>query len=895
MSEPIGQETLPTLEADESPTLYRVDSSRATFAELWRDVRSPLVLIVWLTKLLRVKLPGSINDPNVEALEPFEIEVAEIPENVRATMEPLLAELARLGFMPATFWAIADPLHLSRLDRATLVRADGNAIARVNMRVEGRVKPKTHLFVDFLTEFADGSFVWSTSARAYLNAPATMKLNPQPNAKAGDLWASHQALVKQQRPAIVRVMTADASVAMEERHHAEVRDFHLARKLFAPMTEAETKQSDQLQQYGAVKNEHGDVLVELDKLQNKSTSWTSAILLLGVSLMLFIGAGTARWDMRFLWILLPILFFHELGHYLAMKVFRYRNLRMFFIPLFGAAVSGQHYTAPAWKKVIVALMGPLPGILVGGVLGIAGLITKRPIFIEIGLLALILNGLNLLPVFPLDGGRVAHALFFSRHYILDIGFRVVAAIVLIICGAKVSDKMLLYLGIFMLVGVPAAFRIARIAADLRREGVVPPANDDGNIPTDVAQRIIERLRGGSKRKVAAKITAQQTLTVYETIVSRPPGWLATIAFTVVHLGAIVIAVGLLAVLFVGRTGSFRTIMDRARVMPTHAVDPAAMYAYEGSPGVKPSADKTIVASFKSASAADAAFKSIRPKLPEGAAMEVFGHSVILAFADLTPDQRGQWVDDLEAKTTEVLAQTGKRRVTMRFQCIAPDADAAKAIADELDDYASVPWTAHLIAPWSPDDHRPVETKEKQTIARRTYAKVQESRWGNIDSPEWKSLSEKIQKAVRRGDDEQVAKLNAEQQALMKKLGMEAVKSLRTKPATEINPQVVDLYLAGTSNLEKYIVDWPELLKMGALMGQLSLAGTRPAEAGDRYSAIGGANDQELFVTGNLTFIDAYHGPPALAKWLAAKRCIQITYEFYPGSFQPDAAEDFDDY
>ena len=32
------------------------------------------------------------------------------------------------------------------------------------------------------------------------------------------------------------------------------------------------------------------------------------------------------------------LLFHEAGHWVTMRIFKYRNLQMFFIPMFGAAV-----------------------------------------------------------------------------------------------------------------------------------------------------------------------------------------------------------------------------------------------------------------------------------------------------------------------------------------------------------------------------------------------------------------------------------------------------------------------------------------------------------------------------------------------------------------------------
>lgn len=69
-------------------------------------------------------------------------------------------------------------------------------------------------------------------------------------------------------------------------------------------------------------------------------------VLLPVTMLLF--AGAALWQTGFNllalthWVLpvIGVLLFHELGHYVAMRLFGYRDVRMFFVPFFGAAVSG---------------------------------------------------------------------------------------------------------------------------------------------------------------------------------------------------------------------------------------------------------------------------------------------------------------------------------------------------------------------------------------------------------------------------------------------------------------------------------------------------------------------------------------------------------------------------
>ena len=76
---------------------------------------------------------------------------------------------------------------------------------------------------------------------------------------------------------------------------------------------------------------------ELEKKKNKrGGNWT----LLIVTLLLFFSFGLLSWGMKELAILIGVILFHEMGHLLGMKMFRYQNVNMFFIPLFGAAVSG---------------------------------------------------------------------------------------------------------------------------------------------------------------------------------------------------------------------------------------------------------------------------------------------------------------------------------------------------------------------------------------------------------------------------------------------------------------------------------------------------------------------------------------------------------------------------
>lgn len=137
---------------------------------------------------------------------------------------------------------------------------------------------------------------------------------------------------------------------------------------------------------------------------------------------------------RVLLLITVIVIIHELGHFFAMKAFRYKDLGIFFIPLLGAYVSGTKREVSQKESAIILLAGPLPGIVIGVIfyilfeqnpnLDIAGIS-----FDYIAILFVFLNIINLLPVYPLDGGQLLNRVFLDEEgwvskifVFLSIGF-----------------------------------------------------------------------------------------------------------------------------------------------------------------------------------------------------------------------------------------------------------------------------------------------------------------------------------------------------------------------------------------------------------------------------------------------------------------------------------------
>nr|WP_320118029.1 metalloprotease family protein [uncultured Marinifilum sp.] len=108
-----------------------------------------------------------------------------------------------------------------------------------------------------------------------------------------------------------------------------------------------------------------------------------------------------------------VLVIHELGHLIAMKHFGYKKLRMRFIGPLALAV-GEKEDAKPKEKLIVFLAGPLPGIVLGFMLLLSFLYFDIPKDDTIYFF-LIINGFNLLPLFPLDGGQFFKVLFFEKE------------------------------------------------------------------------------------------------------------------------------------------------------------------------------------------------------------------------------------------------------------------------------------------------------------------------------------------------------------------------------------------------------------------------------------------------------------------------------------------------
>jgi Zn-dependent protease len=123
---------------------------------------------------------------------------------------------------------------------------------------------------------------------------------------------------------------------------------------------------------------------------------------------LFIYSMAFGWPFAAGFILL--LFIHEMGHLIAARLVGLKVGLPMFIPFMGAVIALREAPRNAWIESIIGIGGPLLGS--AGALMVAScyFVTGNSLFLALGYFGFFLNLFNLIPIVPLDGGRIVSAI-----------------------------------------------------------------------------------------------------------------------------------------------------------------------------------------------------------------------------------------------------------------------------------------------------------------------------------------------------------------------------------------------------------------------------------------------------------------------------------------------------
>lgn len=177
-----------------------------------------------------------------------------------------------------------------------------------------------------------------------------------------------------------------------------------------------------------------------------------------------VGAYSLIFSLEFALALIAVLVFHEYGHLRAMKKFGIPTKGMYLIPFVGGIAVGDS-PRTRWQDVYISMMGPVYGLIMTLAFYIVYLVTGSHFAGLVASVSGLVNLINLVPVHPLDGGRVVKSLVFSgRNYLAFIGLLVISAVCLVLAW-QMGFVFLIFFIVIGVLDIIASWRVS-LAEDI---------------------------------------------------------------------------------------------------------------------------------------------------------------------------------------------------------------------------------------------------------------------------------------------------------------------------------------------------------------------------------------------------------------------------------------------
>lgn len=176
-------------------------------------------------------------------------------------------------------------------------------------------------------------------------------------------------------------------------------------------------------------------------------------------------------DVNFIFFIILVVMVHELGHFLMMKLFGYKDVKMLFIPLIGAFIQGKKDIYNQKQSILVVLAGPVPGIVIGLLLLYVSYDYNLEGLRDVSYLFLLINMINLIPLDPLDGGQLMKLLLNKKQELFQMVFAFIFSLLMIGIGWYTDFWSLVVVGFLLGFRVRAIQKNYNIHKELDEENV----------------------------------------------------------------------------------------------------------------------------------------------------------------------------------------------------------------------------------------------------------------------------------------------------------------------------------------------------------------------------------------------------------------------------------------
>lgn len=669
---------------------------------------------MWIFKTLRISWRSAWAQQFPASIRETIIAPEQMTEATANALGETRAHLNAFGFESQAILGQYRTLYPMETATELYLHESGRAMATVSF-VRSATLAKTTVSISSMLE--DGRVLVTTN-RAIFDPPAGEEVMELFQAPMGKLWETHERRLREARAGVRIISGREGALDFHEHNEQVSWNGLVKRGILAECTAEEVEQAQRRLEAVASSTAAGgskanaDVMLEMADAMERKQTRRQALWAFAITLVLFVVAGVVWWDLNILWMLLVALIVHELGHYVTMRLFGFKNLKMIFVPLGGAAVIGRNFNVVGWKKAIVSLMGPLPGVLFGATCAVWAFRAPNEVRDEAAILALILNGLNLLPIYPLDGGAYLNEILFCRNAKLEGVFKAGAAVVLAAAAILMRDFILGALAYFLFMGLRPSFRLARFTERLRREVDIPCVDDPNQLPIEIRNRVIDGVKEAIGKPTSAKVIASHALGIFERLNARPPGVIFTLVLLFVYgatFGMAVVALGGITIAKTQHRASDTT--------------PTIAWKCDGEPveiPLRPMAPMLAVVTFTNSEMRGQFMEAARKAFPTNEQL-VAGETVFMTYSHAQARKLNRLARMHSGELVVEKGRSSRERPVCYWSFSAPTEEAAVEIEREINVYGSFGYALNAYAPWAPRDAPATEDEKK---ARETFATLE---------------------------------------------------------------------------------------------------------------------------------------------------------------------------